>query len=176
MLGSRGELWRNGGYISVTTVHPVVRTEALCRLVQTRVFTGSEFNCEKNSIIYKDSLRFVHIHSRYYDVESVRACIAKLNKEVFSDFFFFICVVNYRYPVMYHVFKKHFEWNNNALTMKFISESNFPDDDDDTTFFYVKSYFRLLQSFLTESLKNQFINIFRRLFGNCKLKQSWHDD
>lgn len=52
---------------------------------------------------------------------------------------------------MYHVFKKHFEWNNNALTMKFISESNFPDDDDDTTFFYVKSYFRLLQSFLTES-------------------------
>lgn len=46
--------------------------------------------------------------------------------------------------------KKHFEWNNNALTMKFISESNFPDDDD-TTFFYVKSYFRLLQSFLTES-------------------------
>lgn len=67
-----------------------------------------------------------------------------------------------------------FEWNNNALTIKFISESNFPDDDDDddTTFFYVKSYFRLLQSFLTESLKNQFINIFRRLFGNCKLKQS----
>lgn len=51
---------------------------------------------------------------------------------------------------MYHVFKKHFEWNNNALTMKFNSESNFPDDDD-TTFFYVKSYFRLLQSFLTES-------------------------
>lgn len=68
--------------------------------------------------------------------------------------------------------KKNFEWNNNALTIKFISESNFPDDDDDTTFFYVKSYFRLLQSFLTESLKNQFINIFRRLFGNCKLKQS----
>lgn len=66
--------------------------------------------------------------------------------------------------------KKFFEWNN-ALTIKFISESNFPDDDD-TTFFYVKSYFRLLQSFLTESLKNQFINIFRRLFGNCKLNQS----
>lgn len=142
MLGSRGELWRNGGYISVTTVHPVVRTEALCRLVQTRVFTGSEFNCEKNSIIYKDSLRFVHIHSRYYYVESLNACIAKLNKEVFSDFFSSM--------FMYHVFKKHFEWNNNALTMKFISESNFPDDDD-TTFFYVKSYFRLLQSFLTES-------------------------
>lgn len=52
-----------------------------------------------------------------------------------------------------------FEWNNNALTIKFISESNFPDDDD-TTFFYVKSYFRLLQSFLTESLKTNLLIYF----------------
>lgn len=55
--------------------------------------------------------------------------------------------------------KNFFEWNNNALTIKFISESNFPDDDD-TTFFYVKSYFRLLQSFLTESLKNNLLIYF----------------
>lgn len=144
MLGSRGELWRNGGYISVTTVHPVVRTEALCRLVQTRVFTGSEFNCEKKRIIYKDSLRFVHIHSQYYDVESVKACIAKLNKEVFSDFFFLhlrgkLQISGY-VPCFLIIFFV-VEWNNSALTIKFISESNFPDDDD-TTFFYVKSYFR----------------------------------
>lgn len=58
--------------------------------------------------------------------------------------------------------KKFFEWNNNALTIKFISESNFPDDDDDddTNFFYVKSYFRLLQSFLTESLKTNLLIYF----------------
>lgn len=55
--------------------------------------------------------------------------------------------------------KKIFEWNNNALTIKFISESNFPNDDD-TTFFYVKSYFRLLQSFLTESLKTNLLIYF----------------